>query len=128
MDFKSFWLEASKKEDFKNKLIAVFEAMGFLLFFTCKDEIFGCGEQGRLVFARIKNPNKEDIKGWDNDASFAAFNLSKLIKGENTKAVFGKKDLDHIQVIPLEDVIKELTKGNKTQELKLPNDEFTNIY
>ena len=80
-----------------------------LLFFKFHDEIFGCGEDGRIVFARIKNPDKDD-KEWGKEASFSALNLNKAINGENISSIFGKKDLKQMKIIDREDAVMVLCK------------------
>ena len=80
-----------------------------VLFFKKDGEFFGCPEESRLVFAKLKNPDDEDSKNWSDEAAFLAFNLSKALEDdEPPKKLFYKKDLDGLELVDKELVDKEL--------------------
>lgn len=81
-----------------------------LVFFFKKDKIlYGASENSRLTFARMKNPDKEDVN-WAKDATFSAYDLEKEKPSE---VVFNKKDLDKIKIVDSEKAEKELQKKGK---------------
>lgn len=109
MGFSSFrelmdlWDEALNLNDMLSK-----EEISF--YFTKNNEILGTDENGRLTFARMKNPDKEDGKEWLEDASFSAINLTKTIKNhDKTECIINIKDLKEIKVISEEEAKKRLT-------------------
>jgi hypothetical protein len=81
-----------------------------VFFFKKGDELFGCPEESRLVFAKMKNPDDEDSKGWSDEAAFLAFNLSKALEEDNEapKRLFYKKDMDDLQILDKETLEKAL--------------------
>lgn len=82
----------------------------FLLFFKYHKDIFGADENSRVVFARMKNPDKEDISNWEKEASFTAKNLSKFVKGEDLSLVLRYENLKDLKVITPEKATQELKK------------------
>lgn len=108
--FKSFWNEALAKENLEKKIRSLVQGGGFLLYFKIDKDVFGAGEDGRIVFARMKNPNPDEVDGWNKEASFSALNLSRLLKGEGVKSIFTNKDLKKIKVIDEDRVIALLVK------------------
>lgn len=105
------WDEQVDKQQKEKQIRNLVDGQGMLLFFKFHNEIFGCGEDGRIVFARIKNPDKDD-KEWGKEASFSALNLSKTIEGENSSSIFGRKDLKQMKIIDQKEAITELCKKN----------------
>jgi hypothetical protein len=82
-----------------------------LVFFFQKDKkIYGSGENGRLVFARMKNPDDED-KAWISGASFSAHDLED--SSSNNERLFTSKDLKNIKIINQEEAVKKLEKKGK---------------
>lgn len=82
-----------------------------LVFFFQKDKkIYGSGENGRLVFARMKNPDDED-KGWASGASFSAHDLED--QSSNNERLFTSKDLKKIKIINQEEAVEKLEKKGK---------------
>ncbi len=84
-----------------------------VLFFTKDDEHFGCPEESRLVFAKLKNTDEDTDKSWTDEAAFLALNLSKALSGEDEdeeppKKLFYKKDMDDMKIIDREDLEKIL--------------------
>jgi hypothetical protein len=79
-------------------------------FFFRKDgEVFGGPEESRLVFARMKNPERGE-KTWAAEASFAAVGLKRAIDGDVVQRLFSGKDLDSIEVLDKEKAFKGLKK------------------
>jgi hypothetical protein len=78
-------------------------------FFKKNNDVFGAPEESRLVFARMKNPEKDE-KQWVKDASFAAVDLKRAAEGDSTQILFSNKDLDKIKIIEKEAAFKGLIK------------------
>jgi len=117
--FRKFFDEAwTIKDEIEKKIRALIEGSGFLMFFQFNNEIFGTGEDGRIVFARIKHPNKDEVDGWNKEASFSALNLTRLLDGHGTRSIFAKKDLSKIQVMDAEKTIKILVKYVEKEDIK----------
>lgn len=106
--FSSFMDQFSLKEEENCNIGSLLDNQGLILFFKSDDDFFGCGEDGRMVFARMKHPDEDSPDGWAEEASFVAQNLSKMILGEPSQGVFGKKDLKKIKVVDKDDVVDKL--------------------
>ena len=100
----------SLKEEESDNIGSLLDGQGLILFFKNNDDIFGCGEDGRMVFARMKNPDEDSPEEWADEANFIAQNLSKMIRGEPSQGVFCKNDLKKIKVMDRDDVVDELRK------------------
>lgn len=97
------WL---KTEDSTSNLLKQFiEQEQLVLFFKKNNEYFGAGEDSRVVFARLKNPDEDSNEGWEDEASFMAVNLSKLAGGHPVQSVFDKKSLKDIKVVDRDEAI-----------------------
>lgn len=106
------WYEAAA-----DRLNSIVDQNGFVLFFVKNKDVYGATEDSRVVFAKLKNPEKDLPSGWTDQANFSAYNLSSIIKGENGNCLFSKDDLKEIQVIDREKALEKLqvsTKDNKT--------------
>lgn len=95
------------KDKFNKKCLI--EDNDIMFFFKKDNVIYGGSENSRLVFARMKNPEKEEAE-WAKDATFSAYNLESEKPSET---VFGKKDLEKIKIIDQEKAEKELDKKGK---------------
>jgi hypothetical protein len=91
------WAAKSFAED--DRLKHLFDAEGLIFFFKKGDDYFGAGEDSRMAFARMKTPDDETPDGWEEEASFSAENLAKLIRGEPATHVFSHADLKKIKVV-----------------------------
>lgn len=111
------WDEEVQKSQENKEIEKIVDSNQFLLFFKSKGSIFGTGEDGRVTFARIKNPDDDTITGWDEEANFAATNLTKLVQGEQSSSVFSQKDLKDIKVLDKDKVIEELSKAKSDKEI-----------
>lgn len=117
MRFKNWFSVTQENEDSIRSLI---DGQGLVLFFKKDDEYFGTGEDGRIVFARIKNPDDETPEGWEDEASFVACNLNKMAQGENSQHVFNRDAIKKLKVVDADEVIDKLSK------VKLKNDSKNN--
>lgn len=104
------WEEHVDRDRKEKEIRNLVDGQGLLLFFKFKGEVFGAGEDGRIVFARIKNPEKGEEE-WGKEASFSAINLTKTVSGKKTSSIFGAKDLESIKVIDSDAAVKALSKG-----------------
>ena len=82
----------------------------FVFFFKKGKEIYGTGEDGRVVFAKMKHPDDDLPPQWKNEASFSAHDLKKSVTGEPAQHVFSIKDLKQIKVVDKEVVSQMLHK------------------
>lgn len=82
----------------------------FVFFFKKDDQIFGAGEDSRVVFAKMKNPDKDLPDGWKDEATFSAHNLTKSVSGEPSQNIFVIKDLNKIKVVDNKDASELLRK------------------
>jgi len=122
--FRNFILDTEIDEsEFNNKIKSLIDGRGLILFFKKGDDIFGCDEDSRVLFAKMKNPKDEDLPvNWEEDASFSANNLSRAIRGESTMSVFSKKNLKEIKVIDKEKAEEALLKlAKKLGDKAFPN-------
>jgi hypothetical protein len=107
--FMDLW-EKHLNTDFIEKIKTLLDNNDLIFFFTRDSgEIFGCDEDARLTFARIKSPEPED-EDWAQDASFSAHNLSRALNGDKSKNIFSKKDLKEIKIIDRKEVERLLNK------------------
>lgn len=114
------WDEFVFEEENKNNIKSIIDNNELVMFFKKNDEYFGLSEEGRITFAKIKDPDETQPEGWEEEANFTAHNLSKVIEGENSQSVFGHKDLKDIEIVDQEEIIEKLGdkafKSNKKIE------------
>jgi len=111
-DFRSLmdlWDEQLEKSE-RDKIRSMLEANGFVFFFKKANEFYAAGEDSRLTFARMKNPDEETDEDWGKDAAFKGVSLNAALNGEKKISMFYMKDLDSIKILDKEDAYKELTK------------------
>jgi len=110
-------------EDAQERVNALIDQSGHILFFKKDGDVFGATEDSRVIFAKIKNPDDDMPEDWENEASFSADNLNKRIRGEPGQHVFCKEDFKKMEIIDREDAVKSLKKeaekaGDKTSDTK----------
>lgn len=86
----------------------------FVFFFKKGKELFGAGEDSRVVFAKIKHPDDEIPDAWKDEANFSAHNLNKSMIGEPSQNVFSIKDMKSIKILDKDEVCKMLQKEIET--------------
>jgi hypothetical protein len=121
MDTWDMYLLESDNEATIRNLI---EQHGLIMFFKKDSEYFGCGEDGRIVFAKMKNPDDDMPEGWEKEANFTATNISKLIRGESSQQVFDSEAIKKLKVVDSDEVIEKLKndasdKGEKISSIKI---------
>lgn len=104
--YDDYLLEEEDQEHLKHFL----DMQGLILFFKKDGDYFGAGEDSRVVFARLKNPDDENSKGWEDEASFTATNLSKMVNGEPSTNIFDKEDIKNIKIVDRDDMVKKLSE------------------
>jgi len=104
------WDECLFEEDVHGQVESMIDAAGYVVFFKFNKEIFGASENSRVVFARMKNPDEDMPKNWEEEASFSADNLNKATRGEPGTQVFHKGDLNKIKIIDREKAVEQLQK------------------
>ena len=110
-----------------DKVEAMLSANQLILFFKKNGNMYGAPESSRLVFARMKNPDKDTPKTYVDEANFMAVNLTKAVQGEEEKVVFGKSDLKDIKIIDQDEVKKlfVLEIAWFLQEISIRSQNFT---
>lgn len=109
------WIENADKAS------GIIDGNDFIFLFKKGDSYYGAGEDSRIVFARMKNPDKDLPPNWKKEASFVATDLKKALEGLKSQNIFYAKDLKDIKVMDREEVIKELAK------YKAKDNKFNNI-
>ena len=120
-DILDIWDEYLVENEIDNKINSIIDSQGFIMFFKKEDAIYGATEDGRLVFAKMKHPDDEMPSGWEEEASFSAHDISKLIKGENAEHLFRNEDLKKLKIMDREDAIEALKKTTEVNEKDFPN-------
>lgn len=106
--FKSFIEEAVRDKKHVDKINGIIEINGLIFFFIKDGEVYGAPEEGRMVFAMMKDPNDDNIG--IEDASFAAYSMKQAIAGREIARAFNKKDLKGISVIDQKKAVELLSK------------------
>ena len=108
------WDSYLAEEDLENKVRSLIEGPNFVLFFKKGKDIYGAPEESRVTFARMKTDDEDMPDGWEDEATFMAVNLTKVVRNEGGHhSVFSNKDIKSIKVMDKEKVYKELLKEAK---------------
>jgi hypothetical protein len=93
------------------KLSNELDEEGYTLFFKKDDEYYAADEENRILFAKIKANDVEDLpKKLDEDVFFLAKNLSTSKKDDPKVTKFSKKDISKIKVCDKKEIVKFLAK------------------
>jgi hypothetical protein len=114
-DDHCFW------ETLDDNLSNLLDGRGYIMFFKKENEIFGAPEESRIMFARMKTPEKQDTDDLMEPGGFLAFNLLKSLMGDMSPNLFGPKDLKKIKIIDREDAEKKLKNKIKDDDKKSPS-------
>lgn len=94
------------------KLSNKLDEEGYTLFFKKDGDYYAADEGNRILFAKIKGNDTEDLpKNLDNDVLFLAKNLSHPEEDKLTR--LSKKDIKKIKVCDKTEVVKFLAKKKK---------------
>jgi hypothetical protein len=116
------WDQSLEEERVKKSIDNLLDNQNFIMFFKKGKEVFGTGEDGRVIFAKIKHPDEETPAGWEKDANFSAVNLNKAAQGDPAQHVFDYKDMKIIKVIDRDKAAKILEKvANNLGEKAFPS-------
>lgn len=103
------------EEDTSPKIKMLLDGQNLIMFFVKDGIAYGCPEESRITYARIRHPNKEDSDL--AEARFAAINLFDALVGKVTENLFTKKDMKKIKIVTQEKCTamleKELKKKGK---------------
>jgi len=105
MKFKKWMITENEVDSRVNELIAP-----FVFFFKKGKDIFGAGEDSRVVFAKMKHPDDDLPSGWKEEANFSAHNLQRSVIGDPSQNIFSHKDLKKIKILDKEAVSELLHK------------------
>ena len=100
------------------QISALLNGQEFVMFFEKDKSVYGADEDARLVFARIKNPDKETTKDWVKEANFMAINLTKALTGDKVHNMFSKADIKKIKILDEEEAEKKLIAQSKNKKVK----------
>jgi hypothetical protein len=103
------WLTLLEKE----QLDSIVNGKGLILFFTKGNKVWGAPEHSRLVFAKLKNPDDDDVF---SDLGFPAFDLAQALLGNKIHNMFSAGDLPSINIISKEDAEKKLSKKGRKKK------------
>lgn len=98
------------EEENISRIDALLDDNEYVLYFFKDKQLFAGGEDSRLTFAKMKNPDDDLPKDWEKEATFSADNLEKLVLGEPGKHVFSSRDLKKMKIIDRDEVVQQLTK------------------
>jgi hypothetical protein len=112
------------EQDNENAIKSIINDNELIMFFKKDDEYYGISEDGRIVFAKLKSSDDDVAKGWKDEASLTACNISKMISGEHSQSVFNYNDLKSIKVVDEKEVIEKLKNkatdsGKKINNIKI---------
>lgn len=94
----ALWEDAVEQR--KNKLRLIIDNSDMLFFFRYQGNVYGTSENGRVIFAKMKDKKDDDnTKSWRKEASFTATNICELANGKQVQNVFGDKECNDIDVI-----------------------------
>lgn len=96
-----------------DKASRLFEESDLCLFFKKDDTVYGATENGRITYARMKNPESKEDAEWAKEATFSAYDLEKSSSGDKSMSVFRAEDMKKIKVVTQEEAEKELEKKGK---------------
>ena len=96
MRFKIWLIE--NQQDKKSKIRNLIDGQGLIMFFKKDDKVFGAPEESRIIFARMKNPEEDDV-GWEDEANFAGYDLMQALQGNSVENLFSAGDLPKIMII-----------------------------
>ncbi len=105
MDFKNWMII---EDDRRHEIESLLDQ--FILFFKKDGDVFGAGEDSRVVFAKMKHPDDEMPKNWEDESSFSAHDLTKALQGEQGYRLFKKSDLRGLKIIDREEAVQKLDK------------------
>lgn len=108
------WDVYCAEEDLKDKIHSLVEGPSFVFFFKKGDIVYGAPEESRVTFARMKTDDKDMPEGWEEEATFMAINLTKVVRNDpGAQTVFSYKDIKKIKVLDKKQAYKKLLKQSK---------------
>lgn len=119
------WDEYLLIDDIRHQIESMMDPSKFVFFFKFNKEVFGSDEDSRVAFAKMKNPDDDMPKNWEDEVNFAAENFNKMIRGEPATQIFHKKDLDKIKIIERDKAVNALQKvAEENGSVKKKHDEI----
>lgn len=101
-----------------NELENILNNANFVIYFLNNNDLYAAPEEGRIVFARMKDDES-------SDGNFSGINLIKALNGEKHQNLFGNKELKKIKIIDQKKAEKIL-KGH-LKKINNALDSFRNI-
>lgn len=100
-----------KEQERNTQVGSYLDEKKYTFFFEYENEIYATEEDGRLIFAKMKNKDEDLPSDWKSDLKFMASKLFSSLKGEESNRFFGFKDLKKIKNLDREVVIKKIVKN-----------------
>ncbi len=97
------------QEALENHISNLLDSRGYIMFFKKDGQVFGAPEESRIMFARLKTPEKDE-KQTEEPGGFLGFNLLRSMFGDMSPNLFGANDLKKIKIIDREDAEKHMKK------------------
>ena len=115
----------------KDQIKSLLDGGNFVFFFKRGDDLFGCPESSRIIYATMKQPDEETSPSFIKEANFIGINITKALEGYSVRTLFDHKDIKKIKVIDSDEAYKILVKKadqnarmNLTKVIReLPNDD-----
>lgn len=92
-----------------NQIRSIVDSEQFAMFFVWKGDIYGAGDNSRVIYANMINPSPDMMKY----KHFFAANLNGLFHGKTYQRIFDKASLDDIQIVSKEYVLKKLINARE---------------
>lgn len=108
------WDESRESIEIMQKVGEFLDGHGICFLFIKDGGLFGGPEDSRMAFARMKNPDPEEL---DFEDDFTAFPLDDITDAApSVLRMFGINDLDGIEVIDRDRAIDHITKNKKKKK------------
>ena len=83
----------------KDQIKSLLDGGNFVFFFKRGDDLFGCPESSRIIYATMKQPDEETSPSFIKEANFIGINITKALEGYSVRTLFDHKDIKKIKVI-----------------------------
>lgn len=112
-DFISRWAEIQEDKDLMSQIRQGIDQKGLCFFFLSPDGVFGGPEDSRMSFARMRHPDEDEA---DMASDFLGISLNDILTGGSTERVFGKPDIDNLQVLDIDSAVEKILNSFKSKK------------
>ena len=107
------WDEVQVNTALIDQIRQAMDGHGLCFYFIKDDGVFGGPEDSRVSFARMKHPDPEE--GLE-DGDFLGLGLDDILSGNIVQRLFGKNDIDDLQIIDQDTAAEHITKKHKSKK------------